>query len=111
VGTVGLSEAEARREFKNIDIYKTDFRPLMHTLSGSGERMSMKLVVDAKTQRVLGCHLVGPDAAEMIQCLAIAVKAGLTKKDFDDTVALHPTSAEELVTLREKFRPMGRAGS
>ncbi len=105
VGSVGLSEAEARHRFKTVDIYKTNFRPLKHTLSGSDERMSMKLVVDGESDRVVGCHIVGPDAAEMIQCVAIAVKAGLTKADFDHTVALHPTSAEELVTLREKFRP------
>lgn len=105
VGSVGYAEHEARHEFKNVDIYKTNFRPMKHTLSGSDERMMMKLVVDGDTDRVLGCHIVGDGAAEMIQCLAIAVKAGLKKKDFDDTVALHPTAAEELVTMREKFVP------
>jgi len=103
VGTVGYAEHEARKEFGEIDIYKTSFRPMKNMLTGSEERMLMKLVVDAQTDRVLGCHIVGVDAAEMIQCIAIAVKAGLKKADFDQTVALHPTAAEELVTLREKY--------
>ncbi len=105
VGSVGYAEHEARHEFKNVDIYKTDFRSMKHVLTGSEERVLMKLVVDGDTDRVLGCHIVGADAAEMIQCVAIAVKAGLKKKDFDDTVALHPTIAEELVTMKEKFKP------
>ena len=105
VGSVGYAEHEARKEFKNIDIYKTDFRSMKHMLTGSQERVLMKLVVDGDTNRVLGCHIVGADAAEMIQCVAIAVKAGLTKQDFDDTVALHPTIAEELVTMKTKFVP------
>ncbi len=105
VGTVGYAEHEARAEFKNIDIYKTNFRPMKNMLTGSEERMLMKLVVDGDTDRVLGCHIVGVDAPEMIQCIAIAVKAGVKKADFDQTVALHPTAAEELVTLREKFKP------
>ena len=105
VGSVGYAEHEARRKFKNIDIYKTNFRPMKHILSGSEEKMMMKLVVDGDTGRVLGCHVVGEDAAEIIQCVAIAVKAGLTKKDFDDTVALHPTVAEELVTMKQKYVP------
>ena len=105
VGSVGYAEHEARHEFKNVDIYKADFRSMKHMLTGSQERVLMKLVVDGDTDRVLGCHIVGEDAAEMIQCVAIAVKAGLKKKDFDDTVALHPTIAEELVTMREKFKP------
>jgi glutathione reductase (NADPH) len=102
VGTVGYSEGEARRRFGEVDIYKTDFRPLKNTLSGSEARTFMKLVVDAKTDRVLGVHIVGEGAPEMIQCLAIAVKAGATKRQFDDTMALHPTSAEELVLMRIK---------
>ncbi|MBT8471564.1 MAG: glutathione-disulfide reductase [Marinicaulis sp.] len=105
VGSVGYAEHEARAEYKNVDIYKTDFRPMKHTLSGSEERMMMKIVVDGDSDRVLGCHIVGDDAGEMIQCIAIAVKAGLTKAQFDDTVALHPTAAEELVTMREKYKP------
>lgn len=103
VGTVGYSEEEARKNFGQVDIYKTDFRPMKNTLSGSEARTFMKLVVEAKTDRVLGVHVVGEAAPEMIQCLAIAVKAGLKKRDFDDTVALHPTSAEELVLMRTKW--------
>lgn len=105
VGSVGYAEFEARAEFKNIDIYKANFRPMKNMLTGSEERVLMKLVVDADSDRVLGCHIVGPEAAEMIQCIAIAVKAGCTKADFDQTVALHPTIAEEMVTMREKFIP------
>ncbi len=104
VGTVGYAEHEARNEYKNVDIYKTNFRPMKNMLTGSEERVLMKLVVDAQTDRVLGCHIVGPDAPEMIQCIAIAVKAGVNKADFDQTVALHPTAAEELVTMREKYK-------
>jgi glutathione reductase (NADPH) len=103
VGSVGYSEGEARKKFGAVDIYKTDFRPMKNTLSGAESRTFMKLVVDAKTQKVVGVHIVGEGAPEMIQCLAIAVKAGLTKKDFDDTMALHPTSAEELVLMKTKW--------
>ncbi len=102
VGVVGLSERDARARFGAADIYKTDFRPMKNTLSGSAHRTFMKLVVEPGTQRVAGVHIVGEGAAEMAQCLAIAVKAGLTKRQFDETVALHPTSAEELVLMREK---------
>ncbi len=102
VGTVGYSEGEAREKFRDIDIYKTDFRPMKATLSGAKARTMMKLVVEAASTRVLGVHIVGEGAAEMIQCLAIAVKAGLTKRDFDETMALHPTSAEELVLMKTK---------
>ena len=100
VGVVGLDEAQARDLFANVKIYKTTFRPLKYTLSGRNERTLMKLVVDADSQRVVGAHMVGPDAPEIIQAIAIAVKAGLTKRDFDVTVAVHPTAAEEFVTLR-----------
>lgn len=102
VGTVGYSELEAREKFGAVDIYKTDFRPMKATLSGGKARTMMKLVVEAASDRVLGVHIVGEGAAEMIQCLAVAVKAGLKKRDFDDTMALHPTSAEELVLMRGK---------
>ena len=105
VGVVGYAEHEARKEFKNVDIYKTNFRPMKNMLTGSEERVLMKLVVDGDTDKVLGCHIVGDSAGEMIQCVAIAVKAGLTKSQFDETVALHPTIAEELVTMREKYTP------
>jgi glutathione reductase (NADPH) len=100
VGTVGLTEAQARALHARVDIYKTDFRPIKATLSGSQIRTLMKLVVDGATDRVLGCHIVGPDAAELVQVVAIAVRMNATKADFDATMALHPTSAEELVTMR-----------
>jgi glutathione reductase (NADPH) len=103
IGTVGLTEEQARQGFSNVDIYKTTFRPMKHTLSGREERMLMKLVVDGETDRVLGCHICGPDAGEMVQLLGIAVKLGAKKSDFDATLAVHPTAAEELVTMREKW--------
>jgi len=100
VGTVGVTEAFARLEYGAVDIYRTTFRPLKHTLSGRDEKTMMKLVVDRKTQRVVGAHMVGLDAPEIIQTLAIAVKMGATKQQFDQTLAIHPTAAEEFVTLR-----------
>lgn len=103
IGTVGLTEVEARQGFGKVDIYKTSFRPMKHTLSGRDERTLMKLVVDGETDRVLGCHICGPDAGEMAQLLGIAVRMGAKKSDFDATLAVHPTAAEELVTLREKW--------
>ncbi|MEO1101489.1 MAG: glutathione-disulfide reductase [Pseudomonadota bacterium] len=107
VGTVGVSETEARRTYGKIDIYKTRFRPMKNMLSGSTERVMMKLIVKADDERIVGIHIVGPDAAEMIQALGIAVKMGATKPDFDQTCAVHPSIAEELVTMREKFIPDG----
>jgi glutathione reductase (NADPH) len=100
VGTVGLTEAEALAQYTHIDIYKADFRSLKATLSGSESRVMMKLIVDANTDRVLGCHIVGPEAGELIQVIAIAVRMKATKADFDATMAVHPTAAEELVTMR-----------
>jgi glutathione reductase (NADPH) len=100
VGTVGLTEAEARAQFSHVDIYKTAFRPIKSTMSGRDTRILMKLVVDGTSDRVLGCHIVGDTAAEIIQAVAIAVKMKATKADFDATFALHPTAAEELVTMR-----------
>src|ERR1700760_2959779 len=100
VGTVGLTETEARAQFSHVDIYKTSFRPIKATMSGRDTRVLMKLVVDGATDRVLGCHIVGDAAAEITQAVAIAVKMKATKADFDATVALHPTAAEELVTMR-----------
>jgi glutathione reductase (NADPH) len=102
VSVVGLTEEEARKMFGTVDIYRTSFKPLKHTLTGRDERTMMKMVVDAATGRVLGCHMVGADAAEIIQGLAIAVKMGATKADFDRTIGIHPTAAEEFVTLRDK---------
>src|SRR3954467_5552964 len=100
VGTVGLTEEEARAQFSHVDIYKADFRPIKATMSGRDTRVLMKLVVDGTTDRVLGCHIVGDTAAEITQAIGIAVKMKATKADFDATVALHPTAAEELVTMR-----------
>jgi glutathione reductase (NADPH) len=100
VGTVGLTEAEARAQFSHVDIYKTDFRPIKSTMSGRDTRILMKLIVDGTSDRVLGCHIVGDTAAEIVQAIAIAVKMKATKADFDATFALHPTAAEELVTMR-----------
>jgi len=100
VGTVGLTEAQACAQYSHVDIYKASFRPMKATLSGRDTRMLMKLVVDAGSDRVVGCHIVGDGAAEMAQLLGIAVKMKATKADFDATMALHPTAAEELVTMR-----------
>lgn len=102
IGVVGLSEAEARIRHGRVDVYRTSFRPMKHILAGNEERSFMKLVVRAGDNVVVGVHLAGDDAAEMIQLAAIAVKAGLTKAQWDETVALHPTAAEELVLMREK---------
>ncbi|HEX5600369.1 MAG TPA: glutathione-disulfide reductase, partial [Hyphomicrobiaceae bacterium] len=92
-----------------IDIYKTSFRPMKNILAGRDERMFMKLVVDRSTQKVLGVHVLGPDAAEIVQMAAIALQVGATKADFDSTIALQPTAAEELVTMREKWVPPSAA--
>jgi len=100
IGTVGLTEGEARAQFSHVDIYKTDFRPIKSTMSGRDTRILMKLVVDGTTDRVVGCHIVGDTAAEIIQVVAIAVKMKATKADFDATFALHPTAAEDVVTMR-----------
>jgi len=100
IGTVGFSEADARAEFGDIAVFQTDFKPLKHTLSGSTERTFMKLLVDRATDRVVGLHMVGPDAGEVVQGFAVAMKAGATKHIFDTTIGIHPTSAEEFVTMR-----------
>lgn len=105
VGTVGLTEAEARKTHGEVDIYKSTFRPMKGMLTDNPDRMLMKLVVDAESQRVLGVHIVGDDAPEIIQAVGIAVKAGLTKAQFDATCAVHPTVAEELVTMKDKWVP------
>jgi glutathione reductase (NADPH) len=105
IGTVGLSEADARAKFGAVDIYKTRFRPMKYVLAGRDERMLMKLVVDAATDTVVGCHILGPDAAEIVQMAAIPMRMGATKRDFDSTMALHPSAAEELVTMRDKWVP------
>ena len=102
LGAVGLSEAKARERYGKVDIYKTAFRSLKHTMGHSEEKIFMKLVVDAASQRVVGAHMLGPDAGELIQGIAIAVKLGATKAQFDATIGIHPTAAEEFVTMREK---------
>jgi len=99
IGTVGLSEDDAAKRFANLEIYRASFRPMRHTLSGRQEKMLMKLVVDGDTRKVIGAHILGPDAGEMAQLLGIPLKAGVTKDDFDRTMAVHPTAAEELVTM------------
>ena len=102
-GVIGLTEAQACETLAKVDIYKTSFRPMKATLSGRDTRTFMKLIVDGHTDRVVGAHMVGPDAGEIIQLIGIAVKMKATKADFDATMAVHPTASEELVTMREKF--------
>jgi glutathione reductase (NADPH) len=112
IGTVGLTEEQARKQYGEVDIYQSRFRPMKNTLSGRDERTFMKLIVDAKSDRVIGCHMIGPDAPEIIQGLAIAVKCGATKRQFDATVGIHPSAAEEFVTLRDKYiRPPEKAAA
>ncbi len=105
IGTVGVTEAMARDSFPEIDIYKASFRPMKYVMAGRNERMLIKLVVEARTDMVLGCHILGPEAAEMAQLLAIPLRMGVKKADFDATMPLHPSVAEELVTMREKWQP------
>ncbi len=105
VGVVGLTEAQARHGRRKVDVYRARFRPMRNALAGNDERVLMKLVVDGETDRVLGCHIVAPEGPELVQLAAVAVKAGLTKAQWDATCALHPTVAEELVTMREKYVP------
>ncbi len=102
IGTVGLSEEKALAAGHSIDIYKSSFRPLKHTMSGRDTRALFKLVVDTKSDKLLGCHIFGFDAAEIVQTVAVAMKMGARKSDFDTTIALHPSAAEELVTMRTK---------
>jgi glutathione reductase (NADPH) len=105
IATVGLTEAQARAQFGAVDIYKTTFRPLRHMLSEREDRILMKLVVDRASQRVVGAHMAGTEAAEIVQGIAIAVKMGATKAQFDSTVGIHPSAAEEFVTMRERSNP------
>ena len=109
VATVGLSEEHARERFGAVDVYKTSFRALKLTLGGKGERTFMKLVVDRVSQKVVGAHMIGVDAGEVIQGVAIAMKLGATKAQFDATIGIHPTAAEEFVTLRERVSEIRRA--
>ena len=105
VGSVGLSEADARHKHGKVDIYLSKFRPMKETFYGGHQRALIKLVVEQGTETILGCHVVGPDAGEIIQMAAIALKMGVTKPQWDSTCAVHPTLAEELVTMREKYTP------
>ena len=102
MATVGLTSEQAEQEYKNVDTYTSEFRILKHTLTPNQERTLIKLVVDADSDRVVGAHMVGPDAAEIMQGIAIAIKAGARKQDFDATVGIHPSTAEEFCTLRTK---------
>jgi glutathione reductase (NADPH) len=104
IGTVGFTEEAARAQFKDITLFKASFRPMKHTLSGRDEKAFMKVIVDTATDRVVGVHMMGPDAGEIIQGIAIAMRAGATKAIFDTTIGIHPTTAEEFVTLREPWQ-------
>jgi glutathione reductase (NADPH) len=107
IGTVGLTEEEAADAFDRVDVYTSSFRSLKDTLTGSEAKSLMKLLVDASTDRVVGVHVVGPDAGEMIQGFSVAIKCGATKAQFDATIGVHPSAAEELVTMREPTRQIG----
>jgi glutathione reductase (NADPH) len=107
VGTVGYSEEDAITHIGPIDVYISEFRPMKHTLSGRDEKTMMKLIVERESQKVVGIHIVGPDAPEIVQGFAVAVKSGLTKERFDCTIGIHPTAAEELVTMRNPARSHG----
>ncbi len=109
IGTVGFTEQQAREKFGAIDIYKSEFRPMKASLGANEEKMMMKLIVAGSTDRVVGCHILGDDAAEIVQMAAISMRMGATKADFDATMALHPSASEELVTLREKWNPQSAA--
>jgi glutathione reductase (NADPH) len=100
IAAVGLTEGEARNKLGSIRVYQADFRPMKNVLAGRNERSLYKMIVDAATDRIVGLHMIGPEAPEILQAAAIAVKAGLTKADFDATFAIHPTMAEELVLFK-----------
>jgi glutathione reductase (NADPH) len=103
IGTVGFTEEVARTMFKDVRLFKSSFRPLKHTLSGRDEQTFMKIIVDSATDRVVGVHMMGPEAGEIVQGIAIAMRAGATKATFDTTIGIHPTTAEEFVTMREPW--------
>jgi len=104
IGTVGMTEEQARERCGAIAVYESIFRPMKLTLAGGDEKTLMKLIVDTTNDRVVGAHMVGPDAGEIIQGIGVAMKAGATKADFDATVGIHPTAAEEFVTMRDPIR-------
>jgi glutathione reductase (NADPH) len=101
IGTVGLSEEQAKAKYGEVSVFISNFKPMKHTLSGSDERCLMKMIVDKASDKVLGIHMVGAEAGEIIQGMAVAIKAGATKKVFDETIGIHPTAAEEFVTMRQ----------
>ena len=101
IGSCGLSEENARKQYGDVDIYRSRFRTLKNTMTDSKEQTLMKLIVDRKSDRVVGLHMIGPEAGEILQGFAVAIKCKATKAQFDATIGIHPTSAEELVTLRE----------
>ena len=103
IGTVGFTEDEARSKFGHIRLFKSTFKPMKHTISGRDEKTFMKLIVDKASDRVVGVHMMGPDAGEIMQGIAIALRAGATKATFDTTIGIHPTAAEEFVTMREPW--------
>jgi glutathione reductase (NADPH) len=105
IGTVGISEEDARAKYRAVDVYKASFRPMRATISGRDEKVLLKLVIDAETDKVLGVHMLGPDAAEIAQMAAVSLRLGVTKAQLDATMALHPSVAEELVTMRHKWEP------
>jgi glutathione reductase (NADPH) len=105
IGSVGLSEADARHKYGKVDIYMSKFRPMKETFYGGHQRAMIKLVVEQAGERIVGCHVVAPDGPEIIQMAAIAMKMGVTKPQWDATCAVHPTLAEELVTMRDKMAP------
>ena len=100
IASVGVTEAEAEAEFESITVFTSEFRAMKNTISGRGEKNFMKLIVDRASDRVVGAHMVGPDCGEIMQGFAVAIKAGATKADFDATIGIHPTAAEEFVTMR-----------
>lgn len=108
IGTVGMTEQQAALDYDEVRVFESDFKPMKNTLSGSSERMYMKLLVEAESDLVIGCHMVGPDAGEIIQGIGVAMNAGATKADFDRTIGIHPTAAEEFVTMRSENRRVGR---
>lgn len=111
IGTVGPTEEEARRDHPNLAVYESTFKPMKHTMTGRAERTMMKLLVDGEDDRVLAAHMCGPEAGEIIQGLGVAIKAGATKADFDATIGIHPTAAEEFVTMRQPRNPPGTDGA
>ena len=107
IGTVGLTETEATSRYETVDVYESSFRPMKLTMTERQERTYMKLLVDPQSDRVLGMHMLGPDAGEIIQGLAVAMTCGVTKTQLDATIGIHPTAAEEFVTMRTRARRVG----